>query len=838
MIDLKKLKGADLSTELCGIKLKSPFILSSGPLSYAAEGLIRAYQAGCGAVVTKTIRHHAAINPVHHIGRIGKDSLINCEKWADSPPEVWFEREIPMAKKAGVVVIASVGHTLPEAEDLVKPCEDAGADMIELVSYTEDTLLPMLEATLKRVKIPVLCKLSGNWPDPVGIAKKALEMGASGITAIDSIGPTLKIDIKKARPEMMGKNGYGWLSGGAIRPIALRINSEIARNGCPNLVGTGGVTCAEDAVEYLMVGCNAVGVHSIAVLKGVEYFEKLNYDLARLLEQLGYKDIPSVRGVALPNFPKEEIVAELEFHYEPNYAPCQEACPAGVDAPLYIDQVRKGQYIEAYKTVSIANPFPAICGRVCDHPCEGKCRRATVDDPISIRLLKRTAADKTLESSGDNLPLPPISPSNGKKVAIVGAGPAGLSAAYYLAKKGYGVKVFEALPVAGGMLAVGIPDYRLPKELIRKEISRLERMGVEIRTGIRVGADVTLDELKSHYDSVLVAVGAHGDSKLGIPGEDLAGVIPGVTFLRDVNLGRAGGLHGKKVVVIGGGNVAIDAARSAVRMGAAEVTVAYRRTEKEMPAYPEEVAQAKQEGVRFVFLAGPSKIEGRGKVEKFYYDPMKLGDIDSSGRRKPIKSGEPAVAIDADIVIVAVGQVIDAPFMPTIKDKAKGLTDTAGVFAAGDCVTGPASVVKAIAAGREAAATIDKYLGGDGIVMEIYGTKRSRAVDVVIAEDGTPRKEAELLSVEKRIPGFAEVELGLDEKDAKEEANRCLHCGCTNCMRCVAACPYKARKLEFPIMTVDKDLCRSCGSCVSVCPTGALTATVVNPRVGTQGDGH
>jgi len=838
MIDLKNLKGADLTTELCGIKLQSPFILSSGPLTYAAEGMIRAHQAGCGAVVTKTIRHEAAINPVHHIGKINSDSLINCEKWADSPAEVWFEREIPMAKKAGCVVIASVGHTYPEAHDLVKPAEEAGADMIELVSYTEDTILPMLETTLKQVKIPVLCKLSGNWPDPVSTAKKCLEMGAAGITAIDSIGPTLKIDIKNARPEMMGPGGTGWLSGGAIRPIALRINSEIARNGCPNLVGTGGVTCAEDAVEYLMVGCNAIGVHSIAVLKGVEYFEKLCRDLAILLEQLGYKDIPSVRGVALPNFPTQGVVAELEFNYEPDYAPCQQACPAGVDVPLYLDQIRKGQYIEAYKTVSVANPFPAICGRVCDHPCEGKCRRAKVDDALQIRLLKRAAADRTFASCGDELPIPEIAPSNGKKVAIVGAGPAGLSAAYYLAKKGYSVKVFEALPIAGGMLAVGIPDYRLPKDPMNKEIARLEKMGVEIRTGVKVGLDVTMDELKKSYDSVLIAVGAHGDSKLGIVGEDLPGVIPGVTFLRDVNLGRAGGFHGKKVVVVGGGNVAIDAARSAVRLGAEEVIVVYRRTEAEMPAYAEEVAHAKQEGVKFTFLAGPNKIEANGSSLKFFYDPMTLGEADASGRRKPVKSGEPAVAIDADYVIVAVGQVVDAAFMPGVKDAAKGLSAEAGVFVAGDCATGPASVIKAIAAGREAAASIDQYLGGDGKVMDSYTAKRSRAVDITIADGGTKRAEAKFLSLEKSVPGFAEVELGLDEKEAEDEANRCLHCGCTNCQRCVAACSYKARTLNFPIMTVDKNLCRHCGACVSVCPTGALTAKVVNPRVVTQADGH
>lgn len=318
MFDVKRWQGADISTELCGVKLQSPFVLSSGPLSYAAEGLIRAHQAGAGAVVTKTIRLSAAINPVNHISKINGDSLINCEKWADSEAEVWFNREIPMAKEAGAVVIASVGHTLPEAEALVKDCEKAGADFIELVSYTEETLLPMLKATKERVSIPVICKLSGNWPDPVGTAKKCLDLGADAISAIDSIGPTLKIDIKKARPAMFSKDGYGWLSGGALRPIALRINSEIARNGCDNLVGIGGVTCAEDAVEYLMVGAKTIGVHSIAILKGVEYFAKLCQDTALLLDKLGYSNISSVVGAALTNFPQQERVAELEFEYEPD----------------------------------------------------------------------------------------------------------------------------------------------------------------------------------------------------------------------------------------------------------------------------------------------------------------------------------------------------------------------------------------------------------------------------------------------------------------------------------------------------------------------------------------
>lgn len=827
MFDVNKLKGADLATVFCGVKLQSPFVLSSGPLSYAAEGLIRAHQAGAGAVVTKTIRLSAAINPVNHIAKINGDSLINCEKWADSEAEVWFRREIPLAKKAGAVVIASVGHTLPEAEALVKDCERAGADFIELVSYTEDTLIPMLKAAKERVSIPVICKLSGNWPDPVGTARKCLELGADAISAIDSIGPTLKIDIRHARPAMFSKDGYGWLSGGAIRPIAIRINSEIARNGCENLMGIGGVTCAEDAVEYLMVGARAIGLHSIAILKGVEYFSRLCKDTAMLLDQLGYRTVSSVVGVALPNFPKQERVAKLEFHYQPDFAPCQQACPAGVDVPLYLDQVRRGNYVDAYETVSAANPLPAICGRVCDHPCESQCRRSSVDDALQIRLLKRVAADQAFASCGWDLPVPALLPKKDKRVAIVGSGPAGLSAAFYLARTGYDVTIFEALPVAGGMLAVGIPEYRLPKDVLRTEIDRIAGMGVDIRTGVRVGSDLTIEDLqKQGYAAVLIAVGAQGNTTLGIPGEQLGGVVPGLCFLRDISLKRAGGLQGQRVVVVGGGNVAIDAARSALRLGAASVMVAYRRTRMEMPASADEVDAAEREGVRFIFLAGPHKIEGRDRVEKFYYTPMRLGEPDESGRRRPAPSGAAPVALNADTVIVAIGQRVEADGLPGLEGGTGVRTEAAGVFAAGDCTAGPASVIEAVAAGRTAAAEIDKYLGGDGRVQEEIGADRLHFVPV--AEADTAREQAAGRQAEQAVSGFQEVELGLKEDAARREAARCLHCGCINCGRCVAACSYGARTLDSPVMKVDPDICRNCGLCVSVCPTGALTATIVD----------
>lgn len=319
MSELKNYGGADISIDFCGYHLQSPFILSSGPLCYGAEGMIKGHKAGAGAVVTKTIRLGAAINPVHHMGTVGNNSLINCEKWADSDRLNWYEKEIPETVKAGAIVIGSVGHTLKEAKAIVEDVERAGAHMIELVSYTEDTLLPMLDFTKEHVNIPVLCKLSGNWPDTVATAAKCLEHGADGICAIDSIGPTLKIDINKAAPEMMSADGYGWMTGAVMKPIAMRYNYEIARNHpeLMNLYASGGVITADDAIEYIMAGAMGAGVCTAGILKGVGYVEKLCRDLSLKLKALGYDSVKAANRAAHANFPKKEYVTKLDFHFEP-----------------------------------------------------------------------------------------------------------------------------------------------------------------------------------------------------------------------------------------------------------------------------------------------------------------------------------------------------------------------------------------------------------------------------------------------------------------------------------------------------------------------------------------
>lgn len=367
MFDKEKLEGADIGIDFCGYHLQSPYILSSGPLTYGSEGMIRGYKAGCGAVVTKTIRKAAAINPVHHMGTVNQDSLINCEKWADSDRQQWYEKEIPEAVKAGVIVIASVGHTLGEAKEIVEEVEKAGAHMIELVSYTEDTLIPMLDYTKAHVNIPVICKLSGNWPDPVGTAALCLEHGADGLCAIDSIGPTLKIDIEKARPELMSGDGYGWMTGAAMRPISMRINAEIARNNpdLKNLYASGGVMSADDAIEYMMAGAMGAGVCTVGILKGVEYIEKMCYTLSKRLKELGYASIRDVNRAALGNFPEKEYVSKLDFHFKPYKEDGKKLCiSCGKCVTVCCYEARKLEFPEM-KTDPAKCRYCGLCVDVC-----------------------------------------------------------------------------------------------------------------------------------------------------------------------------------------------------------------------------------------------------------------------------------------------------------------------------------------------------------------------------------------------------------------------------------------------------------------------------------------
>ena len=461
-------------------------------------------------------------------------------------------------------------------------------------------------------------------------------------------------------------------------------------------------------------------------------------------------------------------------------APCSHTCPAGVDVPRYLRFIAQGQFDQALAVIRERIPFPSICGHVCPHPCEAKCRRGEVDDAIAIRALKRFAAERGngLWKAGAK-----SAPATNKRVAIVGSGPAGLTAAYYLAKRGHAVTVFEALPEPGGMMRYGIPEYRLPRGVLAEEIEEIRAVGVDIRTSARVGS---LGELFEHgYNAVFLAIGAHQGTKLGIEGEDSPEVMDGVSFLREISMGNTVRV-GNTVAVIGGGNAAIDASRSALRLGAKQVTIIYRRTKDEMPASEEEIEEAIREGVKIEFLAAPNRIARKnGKIELTCIR-MELGTMDASGRRRPVPIEGSAFSSFFDTVIAAIGQMPESPEqfgLPLGRGNTLQVdTDTLatpreGVFAGGDAVTGPAIVIDAIAAGRQAAISIDKYLGGSGVIDETLASPEELEALPEMEEGEKHRIPIPTLaSLGERLSSFAEVELSLGEELAVEEARRCLRC--------------------------------------------------------------
>ena len=485
-------------------------------------------------------------------------------------------------------------------------------------------------------------------------------------------------------------------------------------------------------------------------------------------------------------------------------SPCTQKCPNQVNAHGYVAMVSQGKYKEALEIITRNLPLPGIVGRICPHPCEEACRRREVDEPVSICAIKRFVADQV---DLHDLPMPEITPRD-EKVAVIGAGPAGLTAAYFLAQEGFKVTIHEALPVAGGMLKVGIPDYRLPPEVLDKEISWITRLGVTIEYNSALGRDITVDELLADgYQAVFLGIGCHDSMKLRIEGEDTTGVIPGVEMLRDTALGKLTRLDGT-VVIIGGGDVAIDAARTSLRLGAETVRILYRRTRAEMPAREEEIEDALEEGINIQFLTAPFKVvEKEGRVSGIQCIRMELGEPDDSGRRRPVPIEGSEFMIDADCIIPAIGQKTDTAClegMAGIKinrwqnievDPVTYETGRPGVFAGGDAQTGASIAIAAIAAGREAAVSITRYIDGQDMRSGREAVAVPQKDFNPVPEDVVrqPRSKPSRIDMAMRKSGFTEVEQGLTEKQARAEAEKCLNCMvCCECLECVKACKADA----------------------------------------------
>ena len=477
----------------------------------------------------------------------------------------------------------------------------------------------------------------------------------------------------------------------------------------------------------------------------------------------------------------EEHVLRGRCKFELNQpVPCVSQCPAGVDIPGYVALVAEGRYGDAVRLIRKDNPLPAVCGLICEHPCEVRCRRTMVDDPVNIRGLKRFAVDH----AGD-VPLPVPAVATGKKVAVIGGGPGGISAAYYLTLMGHEVTIFEQRKKLGGMLRYGIPNYRLPREELDREINHLLSLGIHVKTEVTVGEDPNIADLREEYDAVYIAIGAHIDRKIGIEGEEAQGVISAVELLREIGDDEMPDFTGKEIVVIGGGNVAMDVARSAVRLGAKRVRIAYRRRRVDMTAMEEEIEGAIEEGCELLDLHAPLRIEvdDQGRASALWVQPQIIGPM-KHGRPVPMVSTKAPVRLGCDIVIVAIGQgieskefekqgipvkrgVIEAMSWSGVKTK-----DITGVFAGGDCVTGPATVIRAIAAGKVAAANIDEFLGYNHVISADVEIPRVRLDD----NRSCARVNMKVRQASERIKDFELIEEGMTCEEACQEARRCIRC--------------------------------------------------------------
>ena len=463
-----------------------------------------------------------------------------------------------------------------------------------------------------------------------------------------------------------------------------------------------------------------------------------------------------------------------------NPVPCVALCPAGVDIPGYIALIGEGRCEDAVRLIRKDNPFPTACAYICEHPCEARCRRNMVDDALNIRGLKRYAVDQ----AGD-VPQPKCAKATGKSVAIIGGGPGGLSAAYYLALMGHKVTVYEKQKALGGMMRYGIPSYRFPREKLDGEIASILSLGIEVHTEVNVGTDVSFDELKQQYDCLYLSIGAHTDKKTGIEGEDSLGVVSAVELLRHIGDNEMPDFTGQNVVVIGGGNVAMDVTRSAIRLGAEKVTCVYRRRQEDMTAQAEEVEGAIAEGAEVLTLQAPLRIEAdeNGHVSALWTQPQIIGEMDKAGRPRPNTAAVGPLRIPANTIIVAIGQGIETRGLEQtgikiqrggalLADSSTQLPDMVGVFAGGDCVTGPATVIRAIAAGKAAAANIDEYLGFNHEIESEVKVPTPRCTDL------RPRGRVNATERDacERKGDFQCIECGMTDQEAGQESSRCLRC--------------------------------------------------------------
>lgn len=846
-----------LNTRFVGLELPSPIIAGSAAITKDLDQMRRAEDAGSGAVIMKGFSDIEAmrVSPApryrvieHELADRDSFTFYSYEQASHFDAHRYAEEVARTVEALSIPVIVNVDcQTLESWLENTAIIAEAGPAAMEInvscphgsIAFSgedvERRILEVVEGVRRQVDLPLIVKLTPQLTSPPAFVKEIEEIGAEAVTLFNRF-TGLDVDVEAGKPVMHG--GYAGHGGPWARNFVLRWVNTVSPQTELEISASGGVSEAEHALAYIMAGAQTVQVCTGIYLEGFEIVTRLNKQIEQFLDAHGSRSIEDIKGVMTDRItPLEEvdrshdIVAEIQPLGTP---PCRWECPINEDAQGYLNLIAEGKYDHALRLIKQNHPFPGVLGRCCHHPCEIECTRGDADDPISIAAMKRFAAD----FGGRYLPeTPEPAERRDERVAIVGAGPGGLTAAYRLALEGYASTVFERLPVAGGMLAVGIPEYRLPREVLRHEVSEIEKLGVEIRTGVSVGEDVTLDELRDEYDAILLAIGGHRQRKLGVPGETLEGVVDGVELLREHALGGEPEL-GEHVLVIGGGDVAVDSSRVSVRL-TDRVTLAYRRRFEDMPARRDEIEDALDEGVELVDQLQPIEIVGEnGRVTGVRFARTKATAPDETGRIGFELLEHETEIIPCDMVVVAIGQLPDIGWLKTVgldrlcegdtivADLSSGATCELDVFACGDCVTGPGPLVEAMAAGKRAAFSIIDYLRGEEIARPETPLERVEPEDVI--RDAEPliltrRQRMPHRPAEERILDFEEVATGFSEAVGHAEAERCMDCGrCSNCGDCVRVCPWRAISRVDDVTQVDPELCDSCGLCSLICPQNAI----------------
>ncbi len=863
-----------LPVEVGGITFKNPFYVASGPTTKSVKQLKRIEETGWAAASIKL-----TIDPAPYINRVPRYAIFEDRNSLCFTAEkrLSFEQGLKLIIDARkelkeLILMANITYAGDRGIDgwvnMARKFEEAGADIVELnmccpnMSYNVElsncnegacsirtgaslgqqgeAVAEIVREIKKVIHIPLFVKLTPEGGKIAQVARSLYDAGA------DAVGGTAnRLGIPPVDLENPGKAAYhlqdeismSCHSGAWLKPLALRDTYEIRKlNGPgPRIMAAGGIRNYHDAAEMIMCGADLLGICSETLISGFGFVEGMISELKQYMHNNGYKNVGEMRDKIVPlvkSAPELTLYEGYARIKEPNLAaPCKAACPHHVPAQAYVQKVAKGDIKGAYDLITGKNPLQSVCGWVCNHECETECTRGETGTPVAIREIKRFVMEygKKKGWKPENI----IKTERQQKVAVIGSGPAGISCAYYLKLAGYSVTIFEKENCIGGMLRYGLPRFRMNHQVLDEEVEMLKSMGIQFITGVNFGIDISIESLKKEgYEAFFLGIGAQEGQKLNIPGEEACGILSALDFLKEVYDGKITGT-GKRVVVVGGGFTAVDSARTAKRLGAEEVFIAYRRTREEMPATREEIEEAEAEGIKVMYLVSPKSIESVNQnIKGVRMVAQVLGERDASNRRQPEQVQEAEFLLFCDTLITALGQKpvfegfgsFDADKNGMLLANCKtGETSLEGVFAGGD-VTKVSTVIAAIAAGKRGAVSIDRHLAKKDAVLQYEPDFPVVSKDMVLRKTGYFKDSGKLnlytMTGRERVKSFSTYTRTMTEKEAKDEASRCLNCGCgEGCGLCASICSEFAIHFKSSdTWEINEEECVACGMCYNRCP--------------------